>query len=255
MIAVEKISIGYSKEKILYSNLNFTVEAGAFCCILGMNGAGKSTLLRSISGNQHIFSGKVLINGKDIKTYSQSELSQTIALVLTDKIQAGGLRVEEIIGLGRYPYIGFFGRLAKKDKQIVDVVIQEVGIEDKRDKFYSDLSDGEKQKVMIAKALAQDTPIMLLDEPTAFLDVNSRMEIMLLLQKLALRGKTILMSTHNIEHALGFADKLILLSSKLGLVFGSTQNLIRENEINNFFDTELIRFNKDNFCFDIVKIS
>lgn len=251
MIVAKNISIGYSKYKELYSNMNIEIEAGSFCCILGLNGAGKSTLLRSLSVNQKLLAGEISIDKKNIKTYSPAELSKTISLVLTDKTQAGGLRVEEIISLGRYPYIGFFGRLQERDKKIVVAAMQEVGIADKKNNFYSDLSDGEKQKVIIAKALAQDTPIILLDEPTSFLDISSRIEIMLLLKKLSKEGKTILMSTHNIEQALGFADELILLDAEKGLVIGSTQKLISENKINDFFDTELIHFNKESCCFDI----
>lgn len=250
IISARNISIGYKKSKnnqnnILYENLSFDLLEGDLVCLIGANGAGKSTLLRSISKMQPCLKGAICINNKDISVYNDKELSQLMGLVLTDKTASGGFTVREIVELGRYPYTGFFGQLNKEDKEIVQRSIEAVGIAHKADSYLADLSDGERQKAMIAKALSQECPIIILDEPTAFLDIESRIEIMNLLHKLAHEnGKTILLSTHDIDLAFLLSDKLWMLSKEANLITGVTEDIILTGQIDKFFNSENIAFNK-----------
>lgn len=250
IISAQNISIGYSKTKrkdktILFKDLSFELYRGELVCLLGANGAGKSTLLRSISASQPILKGKIYFENKDIHALSEKELSQNLGLVLTDKTSAGGLLVRELIELGRYPYTGFFGQLDDNDRLIVEKAMQDVGISHKSGSYISELSDGERQKVMIAKALAQECPIVLLDEPTAFLDIESRIDIMNLLHHLTMtQNKAILLSTHDIDMALLLADRLWLLSKENGLVNGVTEDIIVSGRMDNFFRGENIVFDR-----------
>ena len=167
-------------------------------------------------------------------------------VVLTDKTFAGGLSVYELVALGRQPHTGFFGRLPKEDKRIVEEAMENVGIAHKAKSYTAELSDGERQKVMIAKALVQECPLILLDEPTAFLDVVSRIEIMHLLHRLAVeQNKAILLSTHDIEQALVLADKLWLLTKGKGLQCGVTEDIILNHHMDELFTHKDIRFDYD----------
>jgi len=250
IISAENIGIGYSKTKhrgetVLYSNLSFDLYKGELVCLLGANGAGKSTLLRSISNSQPTLYGNIFIQDKNISTYSEKSLSKLLGLVLTDKTATGGLLVKELVELGRYPYTGFFGQINKEDRIIIEKAMTDVGIIHKADSYVSELSDGERQKTMIAKALAQECPIILLDEPTAFLDIESRIEIMNLLHNLAIeQEKTILLSTHDIDLALLLADRLWLLSKDNGLIRGVTEDIILSGIMDNFFNAENVVFDR-----------
>lgn len=251
IISAENIGIGYTKTKhrsetALYEDLSFKLYSGELVCLIGSNGAGKSTLLRTISSSQPALNGKIFLDGKDIISYSEKELSRLLGLVLTDKTSAGGLLVRELVELGRYPYTGFFGQLDKGDKLIVEKAMTDVGIIHKAETYVAELSDGERQKAMIAKALAQECPVVLLDEPTAFLDIESRIDIMNLLHNLAMyQGKTILLSTHDIDLALLLADRLWLLSREKGLISGVTEDIILSGKMDHFFKGENIVFNRD----------
>lgn len=255
IISADNISIGYIKSKHrggikLYDTLSFNLYSGELACLIGANGAGKSTLLRTISASQPTLDGEVLLKGNNISSYSEKEVSQLLGLVLTDKTSVGGLLVRELVELGRYPYTGFFGQLSATDKEVVEKAMTDVGIIHKADCYMAELSDGERQKVMIAKALAQECPIILLDEPTAFLDVESRIEIMNLLHRLAMyQGKAILLSTHDIDLALLLADKLWMLSRDNGLTCGVTEDIVVSGKLDHFFKGENIRFNKDTGTF------
>lgn len=248
IIKGEQVSIGYIKSKqhqILYKNLDFELIEGELVCLIGTNGAGKSTLLRSICKMQPYLDGKISIHSKSLEEYKDRELSHLMGLVLTDKTISGGFTVREVVELGRYPYTGFFGQLTDEDASIVQHSIESVGIAHKTDSFIADLSDGERQKVMIAKALSQECPIIILDEPTAFLDIESRIEIMNLLHKLAHeQNKTILLSTHDIDLAFLLSDKLWMLSKDDGLITGVTEDIILSGKIDQFFNNKNIVFNK-----------
>ena len=249
VIQGKDLSIGYrtgKKEKIVHQHLNFQLHAGELTCLLGANGAGKSTLLRTLSASQPSLEGDLRILGKPISEYTEKERSRTIGVVLTDKTFTGGLSVYELVALGRQPHTGFFGRLTKEDKRIVEEAMENVGIAHKAKNYTAELSDGERQKVMIAKALVQECPLILLDEPTAFLDVVSRIDIMHLLHRLAIeQNKAILLSTHDIEQALVLSDKLWLLSKGEGLQYGVTEDIILSHQMDNLFSHKDIRFDYD----------
>ena len=249
VIQGQDLSIGYrtgKQEKIVHEHLNFQLHAGELTCLLGANGTGKSTLLRTLSASQPALSGKLDIMGKPLTEYTEKERSRTIGVVLTDKTFAGGLSVYELVGLGRQPHTGFFGRLNKEDKRIIEEAMEHVSIAHKAHSYTAELSDGERQKAMIAKALVQECPLILLDEPTAFLDVVSRIEIMHLLHRLAVeQQKAILLSTHDIEQALVLSDKLWLLSKEHGLQTGVTEDIILNHQMENLFDKKDIRFDYD----------
>lgn len=233
------LTIGYQvgkKRTEVHSGLNFQLFRGELTCLLGANGAGKSTLLRTLAASQPSLSGSLKLLGRALSAYSERELSRTIGVVLTDRTQAGGLTVYELVALGRQPYTGFFGRLDNSDKQAVEHALQAVEIVHKARCYMAELSDGERQKVMIAKALVQECPLILLDEPTAFLDVVSRIEIMNLLHRLAIEEeRAILLSTHDIEQALVLSDRLWLLSSDAGLECGVTEDMILGNRMDMLF--------------------
>lgn len=248
IIEGKKVSIGYIKSKqkqTLYKDLDFELIKGELVCLIGANGAGKSTLLRSVCKMQPYLDGHIFIQERELSAYSDKELSLLMGLVLTDKSASGGFTVREVVELGRYPYTGFFGQLNDEDKEIVNNSIESVGIAHKIDSYLADLSDGERQKVMIAKALSQECPIIILDEPTAFLDIESRIEIMNLLHKLAHeQDKTILLSTHDIDLAFLLSDKLWMLSKESGLITGVTEDIILSGRIDEFFRNKNIAFNK-----------
>ena len=243
------LSIGYrtgKKEKIVHQHLNFQLHAGELTCLLGANGAGKSTLLRTLSASQPSLAGELHILNKPVSEYTEKERSRTIGVVLTDKTFTGGLSVYELVALGRQPHTGFFGRLTKEDRRIVEEAMENVGIAHKAKNYTAELSDGERQKVMIAKALVQECPLILLDEPTAFLDVVSRIEIMHLLHRLAIeQDKAILLSTHDIEQALVLSDKLWLLTKGEGLQYGMTEDIILSHRMDSLFPHKDIRFDYD----------
>ena len=249
VIQGKDLSIGYrtgKKEKIVHQHLNFQLHAGELTCLLGANGAGKSTLLRTLSASQPSLEGELLILDKPVSEYTEKERSRTIGVVLTDKTFTGGLSVYELVALGRQPHTGFFGRLTKEDRRIVEEAMENVGIAHKARNYTAELSDGERQKVMIAKALVQECPLILLDEPTAFLDVVSRIEIMHLLHRLAVeQNKAILLSTHDIEQALVLSDKLWLLTKGEGLQYGVTEDIILSHRMDSLFPHKDIRFDYD----------
>lgn len=181
-------------------------------CLIGSNGIGKSTLLKTLTGFLPKLGGRLLLDGRDIDGLTTRERSKLISIVLTYKPDVQNLSVTEMVGMGRMPYTGFWGKLGVEDQTIVAQSIEMVGITKLKDRMIQTLSDGERQKVMIAKALAQQTPIILLDEPTAFLDFRSKVEMLQLLHRLAVEtDKVILLSTHDLELALRLADSLVEL--------------------------------------------
>lgn len=247
VIEAENLSIGYrdgsKARQELYDSLTFSLYRGELTCLLGTNGAGKSTLLRTLGASQPALSGTLFLERRSLYDYSATEISRRIGLVLTDRSLAGGLRVRELVALGRYPYTGFFGRLNRSDEKIVDCSLDRVGIKHKASDYFSELSDGERQKVMIAKALAQECPVVLLDEPTAFLDVPSRIEIISLLRELATaEKKTILFSTHDMEQALLLSDRLWLLSRQNGLQCGVTEDMVLSGAVGDLFSHSSVNF-------------
>lgn len=249
VITARHLSIGYRSGKrrqtVVHGDLSFDLWPGELTCLLGPNGAGKSTLLRTLSTFQPALEGELYLEGKLLDSYSEREKSRKIGVVLTDKTQAGGLTVYELVALGRQPYTGFWGHLNREDHRIIEAAVEAVSISHKCGNYTAELSDGERQKVMIAKALVQECPLILLDEPTAFLDVSSRIEIMTLLHTIARQQqKTILLSTHDIDQALIQADRLWLLSSGGGLQCGVAEDLVFNGGLDCLFGQDRIRFDR-----------
>jgi len=183
------------------------------------------------------------VNGRLLSDYSQTALSRVIGVVLTEKTNAGGITVQELVALGRHPYTGFFGKLKAADRQVVNESLEVVGMTDKAAQYVSELSDGERQKAMIAKVLAQQCPIILLDEPTAYLDVTSRIEILSLLRRLAVeQSKAILISTHDLDLAIQLSDRLWLLAKNRPMACGTPEDLILSGLFATFFNKGDITF-------------
>ncbi|MDO4335398.1 MAG: ABC transporter ATP-binding protein [Bacteroidales bacterium] len=245
-IRVENLTTGYSgKHKVtaVTEGVTTSLYSGELTCLLGPNGAGKSTLLKTLSGFLPPLSGKIMIEGKDLQDYNDSELAKMIGVVLTERIAVTNMSVYELISMGRSPYTGFWGHLNQGDKEIVEEAIALVRIEDLRDRMVETLSDGERQKVMIAKALAQETPIIFLDEPTAFLDYPSKVEILRLLQNLSrIKRKTVFLSTHDLELALQIADKVWLIDKTHGVKTGTPEDLALAGYMSEYFEKEGVRF-------------
>lgn len=246
VLTAQNLAIGYHHgkrtEQTIMKDLNFSLHPGELTCLLGANGAGKSTLLRTLSASQPQLDGYLMLKDRPLQFYSEKELSTLIGVVLTDKTQAGGLTVSELVALGRQPHTGFFGRLHKHDQELIAQALNQVGISHKANCYTAELSDGERQKVMIAKALVQECPLIILDEPTAFLDVASRIEIMTLLHKLATEDhKAILLSTHDIEQALVLSDKLWLMTDQK-LQCGVTEDIILSGAMDDLFGHDNISF-------------
>lgn len=237
-------------EKLVTKNLTASLYSGELTCLLGPNGAGKSTLLRTLTGFQKPLSGEIELEGKPLRYYSSNELARTVSVVLTEKPMLENMDAETLVSLGRSPYTGFWGKLGKEDKQAVDEAISLVGIEELRHRMIQSLSDGERQKVMIAKALSQSTGVIFLDEPTAFLDYPSKVEIMLLLHSLAHeKVKTVFMSTHDLELALQLSDRIWLMDQNLGVCAGKYRELAESGDIERYFAHPGIIFDRNNGVF------
>lgn len=245
-IQIESLSTGYCNKKnvtVVAHDINATIQGGELTCLLGPNGAGKSTLLRTMSAFLPPVKGDITIMGRNLRDYTDKELAKTIGVVLTEKTDLRNMTVYDLIGLGRSPYTGFWGTLHEDDRRIVDDAIEMVGIGPLKDRMIQTLSDGERQKVMIAKALAQQTPVIFLDEPTAFLDFPSKVEIMQLLHVLSrTTGKTIFLSTHDLELALQIADTIWLMDRDKGVVIGTPDKLAKDGSLNSFFAQRDIKF-------------
>lgn len=247
-IEVRNLTTGYRNGKgevTVTQNVDASLYPGELTCLLGPNGAGKSTLLRTLTAFQPMVSGEIKVMGRPLDEYSAVELAKVISVVLTDKPSVNNMTVADMVGLGRGPYTGFWGRMDDKDREVVDHSLELVGIEALKNRNVHTLSDGERQKVMIAKSLAQETPVIFLDEPTAFLDYPSKVEIMQLLRRLAAeKGKTVFMSTHDLELALQIADRIWLLDKTRGVRIGIPEDLAAEGAIGRYFDREGV-------CFDV----
>ena len=253
-VILEDLTIGYTtkgNEKVVACGLNAAINSGELTCLLGQNGIGKSTLLRTLSAFQPALGGKVKLKNSESSDYSElsglsdQQLSRMIGVVLTEKLAIKNMSVEELIGMGRAPYTGFWGRLTEEDHQVVREAIRLVGIEPLAQRMIQTLSDGERQKVMIAKALAQQTPIIYLDEPTAFLDYPSKVEMMQLLRRLAVQEqKTIFLSTHDVELSLQVADCIWLMETDQ-LSVGTPHQLANQGALNRFIEREGITFDKE----------
>lgn len=217
MLELRNIDIGYSSKKerkIVFSGLSASFNKGEIIGLVGNNGVGKSTLLKTITGTLPVLEGDILVAGKSLKDYSIEELAKCIALVLTDRIGGFNLTVFDVVASGRIPFLNAFSQLRKEDEEIAIESLAKVGIEDLAGRLIDELSDGQRQKVMIAKSLAQQTPVILLDEPTAFLDFSSRQQLFSILKRLAQEEqKTIIISSHDLDILFKNSNRVLYLQA------------------------------------------
>lgn len=237
ILTTENLSIGYAKKPALRTNINLDLREGTLVCLMGPNGSGKSTLIRTLSGLHKPVEGRVLIENKNISTISAADMAHLLSLVLTDPLNAGQMIARELIEMGRYPYNNWHGRLSEKDEQLINEAIKSTQIEGFVNQKVNTLSDGQLQKVLIAKALVQDTPILILDEPTAHLDLNNRVSIVNLLKELARTyRKSIVMATHELDLALQTADLIWLMGNTGPLHEGIPEDLVLNGRIDEVFE-------------------
>jgi iron complex transport system ATP-binding protein len=255
VIDIVNLTVGYrsrNKAHPVIRYLNAGLKKGEMVCLVGRNGIGKSTLIRSMAGIQPLLEGQVLINGKPANAYSVAEMARTISLVLTDRIFAGNLKVEELVSLGRYPYTNWLGSLSGKDRDRIQWAMDICDIREFNHQSIGELSDGQLQKVLIARALAQDGDIILLDEPTAHLDLPNKIAILKLLKNLCDQtGKSILMATHELDFAFQMADRIWMVVGKDELISGVPEDLILDHSFERLIDHESVDFNLENGRFSI----
>lgn len=254
ILSASNLSIGYltKKERIVVaSNLNLNLKAGKLVSLVGANGIGKSTLLRTLCGIQKPISGTVSLNEKDIQSFEPLALAQNLSLVLTEKLPTSNLTVFELIALGRQPYTNWLGKLSDEDLEKVNQAMKLTQIEALKDKKHFEISDGQLQKVLIARALAQDTPLIILDEPTTHLDLLHKVSVFKLLKKLSQEtNKCILFSTHDIDLAIQLSDEMIVMTEN-NVVQDQPCNLISKGVFNSLFKDENIDFDTTKGAFII----
>lgn len=245
ILTSSNLSIGYTTKKeqiVIAQNLNLNLKSGTLIALIGANGIGKSTLLRTLTGIQKPLSGSVFLNEKELKTFNAQELAQNLSLVLTEKLPPSNLTVFELIALGRQPYTNWLGTLSAIDLEKVNQAIALVQIEHLAQKKHFEISDGQLQKVLIARALAQDTPLIILDEPTTHLDLLHKVSVFKLLKKLSQEtNKCILFSTHDVDLAIQLSDEMIVMTEK-NVEQDEPCNLISKGVFNDLFKDENITF-------------
>ena len=254
VISTSNLSIGYKTKKetvIIAENLNLNLASGKLITLIGANGIGKSTLLRTITGIQKPISGDVFLNDKKIADYTSLQLAQQLSLVLTESLPPSNLTVFELVALGRQPYTNWIGTLTDEDKLKINEAIELTQISHLANKKHYEISDGQLQKVLIARALAQDTPLIILDEPTTHLDLLHKVYLFKLLKKLTSETKKcILFSTHDIDLAIQLSDEIIIMTPGR-VVQNDPQALIKSHAFDDLFQDESIRFDveKGKFIF------
>jgi iron complex transport system ATP-binding protein len=258
IIHTQNLSIGYTSKKevkTIASNLNIELSAGNLVCLLGKNGIGKSTLLRTLTQVQPSLNGEIFFDNTKLEQLTNFELAKIVSLVLTERLPDSSLTVFELVALGRQPYTNWIGYLTTEDLNIIQSAFEKTNTKHLMESKCYELSDGQLQKVLIARALAQNTPIIVLDEPTAHLDLHHTINTFSLLKNLASEfQKTIIVSTHEVNLALQLADELWLMTPDK-FIAGKTATLIENNDLNQLFDSNLISFNKILKQFTITKSS
>ena len=243
-VELRNVTLGYG-ERVLFSGANLGFGCGEFTALVGRNGTGKSTLLRTIAGLAKPLHGEIVVDGEPVGGMTARELASRISFVSTDEVRITNLKVADVVALGRAPYTNWIGSLTAEDRQKVVESLSLVGMSAFAHKAMDTLSDGERQRVMIARALAQDTPIILLDEPTAFLDLPNRYDICLLLRELAHKQKkTIVFSTHDLNVALELCDTMAVIENGR-FHYGPTVKLIEDGDIQRLFEGTAVFFDAE----------
>lgn len=257
ILNISDLNIGYKTSKsevVVARDISFSLEKGKLTALVGANGIGKSTLLKTILGFEKPFQGNILLNDKNIAEISSKEMAHYISVVLTEKLPPSNLSVYELVALGRQPYTNWIGELSDSDKEQIHKAIELTQIQEFTHKKHFELSDGQLQRVMIARALAQDTEVMILDEPTTHLDLLHKISVFKLLKKLARQTeKCVLFSTHDIDLAIEFCDEIIIMTSDKTQK-DTPENLIENGTFNKLFSDESVTFNKEKKKFVFVGI-
>lgn len=241
MLRIENLTAGYG-ERILIKRACGTFEAGTLNALLGRNGTGKSTLLRILSGMEEPLDGDILLEGESLRTIRPDELARKVAIVSTERIRVPNLKCCDVVALGRAPYTNWIGRMQAEDREKVMEALQMVGMESYAERSLDHLSDGESQRILIARALAQETPLLLLDEPTSFLDMPNRYELTGLLRELSRKmGKCVLFSTHELDIALSLADTIALIDTPQ-LHILPTEEMVAIGHIERLFSNSTVHF-------------
>ena len=248
ILTTSNLSVGYSSKKVtntIASNINLTLKKGELIALIGANGIGKSTLLRTLIGIQPPLSGNVILNGKNISDYNSISFAQNLSIVLTEKLPPSNLTVFEIIALGRQPYTNWLGKLSENDISKINEAMELTQINSLADKKHYEISDGQLQTVLVARALTQDTPLIILDEPTTHLDLLHKVSLFKLLKKLAKEtNKCILFSTHDIDMAIQISDEMIIMTEEI-VVQDQPCNFISKVNFITLFIDEHIAFDSE----------
>ena len=256
ILKTKDLSIGYTSKKsktVVASNINIELKKGTLVGLIGANGIGKSTLLRTLTNVQNPISGEVYINNTNLLKYAAIDLAKVLSLVLTEPVASKNMSVLELVALGRQPYTNWIGSLSKRDLEIINKALNQTNITELKHKKCFELSDGQLQKVMITRALAQDTDLIILDEPTTHLDMYHKAYILKLLQRLAIEtNKTILFSSHEIDLAIQLCDQLVVMT-KTGVVSDAPCNLIKKGTFETLFPKDLIAFDEKTGSFRVKK--
>jgi len=249
------LRIGYAegrKKNALLSPLTASARRGEMIALIGKNGIGKSTLLRTLAGLQLSLGGDITYSGKSIREYSRTDLARTIGYISTEIVKVTNMRVYDLVAMGRFPYTNWFGKIDKSDHEKITDSIEKTGMSSLSWRFISELSDGERQKAMIARILAQDTGILVMDEPTAFLDIGSKFEILHLMHLLSQKnGKTIIFSTHDLNVALSQADKIWLIADD-NILDGAPEDLMLQGAFDHLFDSTSVAYNSENGTYSFI---
>lgn len=257
LLSAKDLSIGYhnkgSSPKVISEDLELELRAGEMVCLIGPNGAGKSTLLRTLIGIQQPLSGSIYLAGKDLKNLTPTEKAKKLSVVLTSPVNISHFRALHVVALGRYPYTGWSGTLSEDDKKIISLSINAVGATGLASRFMGEISDGEKQKIMIARGLAQDPAVLVLDEPTAYLDLPHKIEIIRILRSLSRHpGRSVLLSIHDLDIAMRTADRIWLIDKSGKLSFGAPEDLVLRGVLGSAFEMGGVHFDSENGTFIIV---
>ena len=246
VLCIENLTAGYKKArgvKPVIKNISFEIYGSELACLAGANGIGKSTLLKTASGLLSKLGGEITLMNRTLSSYPRNELARLLSIVLTGKVPVGNLKAGEVIAMGRYPYTNWLGTLSESDRKKIMESITITGTSGFLDQPIHELSDGQLQKIMIARALAQDSEIILLDEPTAHLDLVNKITVMKLLKDLSVKtGKAVLIATHELELALQVSDRLLLLKNNGALLSGTPEDLVLNGSFGAFIDTEDVTF-------------
>ena len=236
VLRTKDLHIGY-KDKAILPPINVSLDEGNLIALIGPNGAGKSTLFKTLTAHIKPISGSIELMGKELSDYSSKEKAMLIGLVLTERPDDMFLKLYDVVASGRCPYTNFFGKIEKEDENIIQESLEIVGINHLKDRYFNTLSDGEKQKVMIAKTLAQNTPIIFMDEPTAFIDYPSKIELFSLMKMLSKeRNKTIIFSSHDLELLLRYTDDIWMISKGKELVSAKKDDLLESGILKEYFN-------------------